>query len=65
MALNIENIIAEVKEAVMNWTTLAKYEENSTAAAHVAVNALVLLTQVSAKDSFDIRLTSARRESQR
>ena len=64
MALNIENIIAEIKEAsTLNWNDLVKAIEEEfgvTAAAPVAVAAVAGAADAgAAKDSFDIELTSA------
>ena len=63
MALNIENIIAEIKEAsILELNDLVKaIEEESgvTAAAPVAVAAAGAADAGAAKDSFDVELTSA------
>ena len=63
MALNIENIIAEIKEAsILELNDLVKaIEEESgvTAAAPVAVAAAGAADAGVAKDSFDVELTSA------
>lgn len=63
MALNIENIIAEIKEAsILELNDLVKAIEEEfgvTAAAPVAVAAAVAADAGAAKDSFDIELTSA------
>ena len=63
MALNIENIIAEIKEAsILELNDLVKAIEEEfgvTAAAPVAVAAAGAGEAVAAKDSFDIELTAA------
>ena len=63
MALNIENIIAEIKEAsILELNDLVKAIEEEfgvTAAAPVAVAAAGAADAGAAKDSFDIELTSA------
>ena len=63
MALNIENIIAEIKEAsILELNDLAKAIEEEfgvTAAAPVAVAAGGAADAGAAKDSFDVELTSA------
>ena len=63
MALNIENIIAEIKEAsILELNDLVKAIEEEfgvTAAAPVAVAAAGVADAGAAKDSFDIELTSA------
>ena len=63
MALNIENIIAEIKEAsILELNDLVKAIEEEfgvTAAAPVAVAAAGAADAGSAKDSFDVELTSA------
>lgn len=63
MALNIENIIAEIKEAsILELNDLVKAIEEEfgvTAAAHVAVAAGGAADAGAAKDSFDVELTSA------
>ena len=63
MALNIENIIAEIKEAsILELNDLVKAiaeEFGVTAAAPVAVAAGGAADAGSAKDSFDVELTSA------
>ena len=63
MALNIENIIAEIKEAsILELNDLVKAIEEEfgvTAAAPVAVAAAGAADAGVAKDSFDIELTSA------
>ena len=63
MALNIENIIAEIKEAsILELNDLVKAIEEEfgvTAAAPVAVAAAGAGEAAAAKDSFDIELTSA------
>ena len=63
MALNIENIIAEIKEAsILELNDLVKAIEEEfgvTAAAPVAVDAAGAADAGAAKDSFDIELTSA------
>ncbi|CVW48371.1 50S ribosomal protein L7/L12 [Streptococcus pneumoniae] len=67
MALNIENIIAEIKEAsILELNDLVKAIEEEfgvTAAAPVAVAAAVAAADAAdagaAKDSFDVELTSA------
>ena len=63
MALNIENIIAEIKEAsILELNDLVKAIEEEfgvTAAAPVAVAAAGADDAGAAKDSFDIELTSA------
>ncbi|CAG5847769.1 50S ribosomal protein L7/L12 [Streptococcus pneumoniae] len=63
MALNIENIIAEIKEAsILELNDLVKAIEEEfgvTAAAPVAVAAADATDAVAAKDSFDVELTSA------
>ena len=63
MALNIENIIAEIKEAsILELNDLVKAIEEEfgvTAAAPVAVAAAGATDAGAAKDSFDIELTSA------
>ncbi len=63
MALNIENIIAEIKEAsILELNDLVKAIEEEfgvTAAAPVAVAAAVAADAGAAKDSFDVELTSA------
>lgn len=63
MALNIENIIAEIKEAsILELNDLVKAIEEEfgvTAAAPVAVAAAGGADAGAAKDSFDIELTSA------
>lgn len=63
MALNIENIIAEIKEAsILELNDLVKVIEEEfgvTAAAPVAVAAAGAGEAAAAKDSFDIELTAA------
>ena len=63
MALNIENIIAEIKEAsILELNDLVKAIEEEfgvTAAAPVAVVAAGAADAGAAKDSFDVELTSA------
>ena len=63
MALNIENIIAEIKEAsILELNDLVKAIEEEfgvTAAAPVAVAAADAADAGAAKDSFDVALTSA------
>ena len=63
MALNIENIIAEIKEAsILELNDLVKAIEEEfgvTAAAPVAVAAAGGADAGAAKDSFDIELTAA------
>ena len=63
MALNIENIIAEIKEAsILELNDLVKAIEEEfgiTAAAPVAVAAGGAADAGAAKDSFDVELTSA------
>ena len=63
MALNIENIIAEIKEAsILELNDLVKAIEEEfgvTAAAPVAVAAAGAADAGASKDSFDIELTSA------
>ncbi|MDO4666399.1 MAG: 50S ribosomal protein L7/L12 [Streptococcus sp.] len=63
MALNIENIIAEIKEAsILELNDLVKAIEEEfgvTAAAPVAVAATGDADAAAAKDSFDIELTAA------
>ena len=63
MALNIENIIAEIKEAsILELNDLVKAIEEEfgvTAAAPVAVAAAGVADAGAAKDSFDVELTSA------
>ncbi|HET3402837.1 TPA: 50S ribosomal protein L7/L12 [Streptococcus pneumoniae] len=63
MALNIENIIAEIKEAsILELNDLVKAIEEEfgvTAAAPVAVAAADAAVAGAAKDSFDVELTSA------
>lgn len=63
MALNIENIIAEIKEAsILELNDLVKAIEEEfgvTAAAPVAVAAAVAGEAAAAKDSFDVELTAA------
>ncbi|MDQ0223130.1 50S ribosomal protein L7/L12 [Streptococcus moroccensis] len=63
MALNIENIIADIKEAsILELSELVKAIEEEfgvTAAAPVAVAAAGDAGAAEAKDSFDIELTSA------
>ena len=63
MALNIENIIAEIKEAsILELNDLVKAIEEEfgvTSAAPVAVAAAGVADAGAAKDSFDIELTSA------
>ena len=63
MALNIENIIAEIKEAsILELNDLVKAIEEEfgvTAAAPVAVAAAGAAEAAAAKDSFDIELTAA------
>ena len=63
MALNIENIIAEIKEAsILELNDLVKAIEEEfgvTAAAPVAVAAAGAADAGTAKDSFDVELTSA------
>ncbi|COG94604.1 50S ribosomal protein L7/L12 [Streptococcus pneumoniae] len=63
MALNIENIIAEIKEAsILELNDLVKAIEEEfgvTAAAPVAVAAADAADAAAAKDSFDVELTSA------
>ena len=63
MALNIENIIAEIKEAsILEFNDLVKGIEEEfgvTAAAPVAVAAGGAADAGAAKDSFDVELTSA------
>ena len=63
MALNIENIIAEIKEAsILELNDLVKAIEEEfgvTAAAPVAVAAGGAADAGDAKDSFDVELTSA------
>ena len=54
MALNIENIIAEIKEA-----SILELNDLVTAAAPVAVAAAGAGEAAAAKDSFDIELTAA------
>ena len=62
MALNIENIIAEIKEAtILELNDLVKAIEEEfgvTAAAPVAVAGAAGGEEAAAKDSFDIELTS-------
>ena len=59
MALNIENIIAEIKEAsILELNDLVK-EFGVTAAAPVAVAAAGAADAGAAKDSFDVELTAA------
>ncbi|MFS1663536.1 50S ribosomal protein L7/L12 [Streptococcus sp. zg-JUN1979] len=62
MALNIENIIAEIKEAsILELNDLVKAIEEEfgvTAAAPVAVAAAGAADAGAAKDSFDVELTS-------
>ena len=63
MALNIENIIAEIKEAsILEVNDLVKAIEEEfgvTAAAPVAVAAAGAGEAAAAKDSFDVELTAA------
>lgn len=63
MALNIENIIAEIKEAsILELNDLVKAIEEEfgvTAAAPVAAAAAGAVDAGAAKDSFDVELTSA------
>ena len=63
MALNIENIIAEIKEAsILELNDLVKAIEEEfgvTAAAPVAVAAAGAGDAAAAKDSFDVELTAA------
>ena len=63
MALNIENIIAEIKEAsILELNDLVKASEEEfgvTAAAPVAVAAAGAGEAAAAKDSFDVELTAA------
>lgn len=63
MALNIENIIAEIKEAsILELNDLVKAIEEEfgvTAAAPVAVAAAGASEAAAAKDSFDVELTAA------
>jgi len=63
MALNIENIIAEIKEAsILELNDLVKAIEEEfgvTAAAPVAAAAAGAAAAGAAKDSFDVELTSA------
>ena len=63
MALNIENIIAEIKEAsILELNDLVKAIEEEfgvTAAAPVAVAATGAADAGAAKDSFDVELTAA------
>ena len=63
MALNIENIIAEIKEAsILELNDLVKAIEEEfgvTAAAPVAVAAAGAADACAAKDSFDVELTAA------
>ena len=63
MALNIENIIAEIREAsILELNDLVKAIEEEfgvTAAAPVAVAAAGAADAGAAKDSFDVELTSA------
>ncbi|CTJ32757.1 50S ribosomal protein L7/L12 [Streptococcus pneumoniae] len=63
MALNIENIIAEIKEAsILELNDLVKAIEEEfgvTAAAPVAVAAADAADAGAVKDSFDVELTSA------
>lgn len=63
MALNIENIIAEIKEAsILELNDLVKAIEEEfgvTAAAPVAAAAAAGADAGAAKDSFDVELTSA------
>ena len=63
MALNIENIIAEIKEAsILELNDLVKAIEEEfgvTAAAPVAVAAAGAADASAAKDSFDVELTAA------
>ena len=63
MALNIENIIAEIKEAsILELNDLVKAIEEEfgvTAAAPVAVAAAGTGEAAAAKDSFDVELTAA------
>ena len=63
MALNIENIMAEIKEAsILELNDLVKAIEEEfgvTAAAPVAVAAAGAADAGAAKDSFDVELTSA------
>lgn len=63
MALNIENIIAEIKEAsILELNDLVKAIEEEfgvTAAAPVAVATAGAADAGAAKDSFDVELTSA------
>ena len=63
MALNIENIIAEIKEAsILELNDLVKAIEEEfgvTAAAPVAVAAAGAGEATAAKDSFDVELTAA------
>ena len=63
MALNIENIIAEIKEAsILELNDLVKAIEEEfgvTAAAPVAVAAAGAADVGAAKDSFDVELTAA------
>ena len=63
MTLNIENIIAEIKEAsILELNDLVKTIEEEfgvTAAAPVAVAAAGAGEAAAAKDSFDVKLTAA------
>ena len=63
MALNIENIIAEIKEAsILELNDLVKAIEEEfgvTAAAPVAVAGAAGAAEEAAKDSFDVELTAA------
>lgn len=63
MALNIENIIAEIKEAsILELNDLVKAIEEEfgvTAAAPVAVAGAAGGEEAAAKDSFDVELTAA------
>ncbi|CAM2739447.1 MULTISPECIES: 50S ribosomal protein L7/L12 [Streptococcus] len=63
MALNIENIIAEIKEAsILELNDLVKAIEEEfgvTAAAPVAAAGAAGASEEAAKDSFDVELTSA------
>ena len=63
MALNIENIIAEIKEAtILELNDLVKAIEEEfgvTAAAPVAVAGAAGVAEEAAKDSFDVELTAA------
>jgi large subunit ribosomal protein L7/L12 len=60
MALNIENIIAEIKEAsILELNDLVKAIEEEFGVTPVAVAAAGAADAGAAKDSFDIELTSA------